>query len=433
MKSPKEYFTLTLTQTYVLYGLVAMLWVWTGCESILGSKEDPVTQEIIDEGRIDPTQESETGYSPVLPFWDGFDAPTDVHIGFDTFVYVTDAQGLHLLDRADLGDRQTINMRGAEAVAQDRELRLFVAARDSILIPERDNTFWDLPVVYVIEGFHTGSPVFVDTLIFPFDDFTLSSRASQLSRLNRDRPTNYENVSITSVATLADNSIYLTRKGPLNNSRGVASTDNMILEYVRDPSTGTYQNIRQLRSLSSDRPTLASMLGLSSITTLVAPPQRDEFTDDRSFLVTQASQDDDIPFRVLWIRARLTTDGMVYEPNPDMLARDTSSADQFLYDPYKFEQPEDIEYSGDTRQFIFVVDSKTHMLYQFQSNGQEGVNPPIAAEDRRKKVIVSFGGLGNGPKQFNQPSGVTYFDRIVYVADKGNNRIVRYKLSSDFE
>lgn len=59
--------------------------------------------------------------------------------------------------------------------------------------------------------------------------------------------------------------------------------------------------------------------------------------------------------------------------------------------------------------------------------------PPAGAVDQSRQVLVSFGKLGNGPKEFNTPSGVAYFDRIVYVADKGNNRIVRYKLTSDFE
>ena len=405
----------------------------TACDSIFGSKGDDVTDEIIREGRIDPTQESEDGYAPVLPVWDGFDAPTDVAIGFDTFVYVTDARGLHLLDRADLGARQTLPMRGAEAVAQDRELRLFVAARDSVLIPERDNTYWDLPVVYVIEGFHLGSPVFVDTLTFPFDDFTLSTRASQLARLNRGRESNYENVRITSVATLADNALYVGRTGPVNTPGAIASADNLILEFTRDPASGTYRNVRQLRSLSPVTPSLASSIGVSGLATLVSPPQRDTFTDDRSFLLTQADPDADIPFRVLWINAVLTTDGMVYQPNRELLRRDTASADSFLYDPFKFQEPTDVAFAGDATRYLFVVDAGTHMLHQFQANGEEGITPPVGAADRSRRLNVSFGGPGRGPRQFSSPSGVAYYDRIVYVADQGNNRILRFKLTSDFE
>ena len=96
-------------------------------------------------------------------------------------------------------------------------------------------------------------------------------------------------------------------------------------------------------------------------------------------------------------------------------------------------RPKDVAFGGDDDAFIFVVDSETHRLYQFQSNGQEGVPPPAGAEDQTRQIMVSFGELGAGPKQFNIPSGVAYFRRVVYVADKGNNRIARYKLTSDFE
>ncbi|MBT4052166.1 MAG: hypothetical protein HOE73_03650, partial [Bacteroidetes Order II. Incertae sedis bacterium] len=35
--------------------------------------------------------------------------------------------------------------------------------------------------------------------------------------------------------------------------------------------------------------------------------------------------------------------------------------------------------------------------------------------------------------QFREPQGVAYFQRIVYVADSGNNRIGRFRLNTDFE
>ncbi|MDZ4698359.1 MAG: hypothetical protein SH809_01530 [Rhodothermales bacterium] len=38
-----------------------------------------------------------------------------------------------------------------------------------------------------------------------------------------------------------------------------------------------------------------------------------------------------------------------------------------------------------------------------------------------------------GALQFRNPNGVAYFDRVVYVADTGNNRISRFKLNTDFE
>ena len=422
-----------LRHSLPIIGLCVSLVVFASCDTIFGTKSDSTNDEIIDEGNIDPNLENVDGYAPVLPFWEDFDEPTDVHVGFDQLVYVTDSQGLHLLDRADLGPRQTISMRGAIGVSQDRLLTLYVAARDSILVPERNNERFDLPVVYVIEDFHTGTPTIVDTLIFPFDDASLSTRAAQISRINRNRIDNYEQVSITSITTLADNTFYISRTGPLNSLTSIASADNIILEFERVGNTNEFANVRQLRSLSPVTPSLASSVGVTGLSSLVAPPQRNTFTDDRSFLLTQGDQNTEIPFRVLWVNAVETTDGLVFEPNRDLLRRDTTVADSFLYDPFKFRNPADIAFAGDQTRFIFVVDSELNRLYQFQANGEEGVIPPAGAVDRSRNLIVSFGTLGSGPKEFNQPSGVSYFDRIVYVADKGNNRIARFRLTSDFE
>tara|TARA_R100001460_G_scaffold104523_7_gene150311 strand:+ start:4102 stop:5307 length:1206 start_codon:yes stop_codon:yes gene_type:complete len=363
--------------------LIVLLAVFgTGCESIFGSKNDSTNEEIFDEGKIDPRLENVDGYAPVLPFWGGFDAPNDVHIGFDTFVYVTDNQGVHLLDRADLSPRRTIQLQGANAVTQDRLLNIYVSARiDTTIDKNGVPTTFNLPAVFKIKNLNgAGDLEFVDTLIFPFDDASLSTSAAQNARLNKSSSNNYENVEITGITVLADNSIYLSRRGPLNSTNQVAAPDNTVLEFsrieVNGVSTEKMTNVRQITTLNPTNPSLRSAVRLSSVASFVTPPQRDRLTDDRSFLIAQASQSQQIDFRVLWINAVETTDGLVFQQNSSLLAQDTSQANGFLYEPGKFQLPTDIAFSGDDDAFIFVVDSETDSLYQFQSNGQEGVNPP---------------------------------------------------------
>lgn len=410
-----------------------------GCDNIFGSKNDETNEEIFDEGKIDPRLENVDGYAPVLPFWGEFDAPNDVHIGFDTFVYVTDNEGVHLLDRADLSPRRTIQLQGANAVTQDRLLNIYVSARiDTTIDKNGTPTTFNLPAVFKIKNMNgAGDIQFVDTLIFPFDDASLSTSAAQNARLNKGSSNNYENVEITGVTILADNSVYISRRGPQNNTNQIAAPDNTVLEFARIEVNGVptnkMTNVRQITTLNPTNPSLRSAVRLSSIASFVTPPQRDRLTDDRSFLIAQASQAQNIDFRVLWINAVETTDGLIFEQNSSLLAQDTSQANGFLYEPGKFQMPTDIAFSGDDDAFIFVVDSETDSLYQFQSNGQEGVNPPVGADADSKKIIVSFGGEGAGPKQFMNPSGVAYYRTIVYVADTGNNRIARFKLTTDFE
>lgn len=419
--------------------LFTVTFSFSGCDDIFSSKSNKDTDEIFDEGRIDPTLENIDGYAPVLPFWGGFDAPTDVHVGFDEFVYVTDASGIHLLDRADLSPRVTIPLRGAVAITQDRLLNVYVAARIDTVIESIDpGITWDLPAVFKIKNMNGAGPIqFVDTLIFPFDDASLSTSAAKNARLDRGSPNNYENVEVTGLTILKDNSLYVTRRGPFTETTQVAAPDNTVLEFQRITEGGIksdkMRNVRQIRSLSPTVPSLRSGIGISSITSFVSPPQRDNPTDDRSFIITQADQTKDIPFRVLWINAVITVDGIVFQQNSSLLAQDTTQADGFLYEPNKFKLPSDIAFGGDDDSYIFIIDSESDSLFQFQLNGQEGVPPPAGVEDQTRQIVVSFGGTGSGPKEFNQPSGVAYFNRVVYVADKGNNRIARFKLTSDFE
>jgi len=110
-------------------------------------------------------------------------------------------------------------------------------------------------------------------------------------------------------------------------------------------------------------------------------------------------------YKVQWI----TTNIYGYLPKLDP---STTRAD--LFDAYKFTAPEDV--TVDPEGNIYVIDAGSDSLFHFTAGGKE---------------LFSFGGSGSGERQFNSPHGVAYFDRTLYVADTGNNRIVRFKLSTD--
>lgn len=439
-----------------------------GCSDFLGSKSDRITDEIFEEGRQDPTQiTDEIGYA-ALPFWSGFTKPTDVFVGFDELVYVTDEVGLHVLDRAGRVSN-TIEFNGAVAVTQDRLLNVYVSARIDTLFSAVDNLpecealieeledqldpeedikdflpdecFWNLPAVYKIRNANGAGPLeFVQTLVHPFMDASRATDAARRFRLNRSdgiRSDNEELVEITGLATLADNQLYVTRRGPRNQENQAIATDNTVLVFTENRDSagnriGTMRNTSQVRALAPNVPSLRSGIALSDITTFVGPPQRENMTSDLSFIITQGNENLNIPLRVLWIDAVLTPDGLEYRPRPNLLVQDTTRAESFLYEQFRFKNPTGVAYSADARAHIFVVDAATDSLYLFQSNGIEGINPPpgSAAE---KAINVSFGGTGNGPREFNNPSGVAYFRQVVYVADTDNNRISRFKLNTDFE
>ena len=415
--------------------LIASTFLSVGCEEILGSKGDSTTDEIFEEGKKDPRIiVDEVAYSALLPVWDFFDAPTDVYIGYDELVYVTDAQGLHVLDRSGkLYDTFEIEG-GATSVTQDRLLNIYVTARFDTVITAVDPTIvWNLPAVYKIKNANVAEETkIIDVLVHPFMDNSRSNTNAQQFRLDRTRSDNEELVELTSVSVLHNNDIYISRSGPRNRIGEAIAPDNTILVFTEDESSGKMENTSQIRALNPTNPSFLSAIEVNDITTFIGPPQRENMSQDLSFLIAQGSQEENIPFRVLWISAVETIDGLEYRSNSSLLSRDTTRSESFLYDQYKFKNPTGLAYSADARGYIFVVDSETDSLYTFQSNGFEGINPPPGSS-ATKAVNVSFGGFGNGPRQFDNPNGVAYFREIVYVADTGNNRISRFKLSTDVE
>lgn len=427
-------------KTLLIFVFIGTLGLATvSCDQLLGSKGDEITDEIFDEGKKDPnTVVDEVAYAALLPFWDEFDNPTDVYIGYDELVYVTDAEGLHVLDRA--GRKyDSISIRGAVSVTQDRLLNIYVAARyDTVITAVDSDITWDLPAVYKIKNANgAGQIQFVDTLRHPFMDNSRSTTNAQHRRLDRNRADNDELVELTGVTVLANNNIYVSRRGPNNSSGQATAPDNTVLVYdeLRDSNgdrTGKMRNISQIRTLNPNTPSLLSGISISDITSFIGPPQRENLAENLSFLISQGAKERDISYRVLWVNAVQTPDGLEYRSNGTLLTRDTTRAESFLYDQDKFKNPTGIAYSADSRGHIFVVDAETDSLYMFQSNGIEGVNPP-AGSAIDKAINISFGGTGNGPREFNNPNGVAYFRQIVYVADTGNNRIARYKLTTDFE
>jgi hypothetical protein len=400
----------------LIYSLLCLSFVFTGCEFLFGTREDATVSDVFRQGAIDPNVSQQVvGYVPVLPIWGGFANPTDVYVGYDELVYVADAAGVHILDLK--GTRQAlIPIPGATKVVQDRRLFTYVLGRASRSINGEN---WNLAAVYVLTGAGTGNPQIIDTLIHPFNDLT---RANTNFRGVAD-----QNVEFTGLVPLIDNSFYLSRRGPTNSQISTAAPDNAILVYRSDLSNNGYA-----LGLNANSSSLRSVLDISGMAGFLAPPQLVfGMSTSRDFILLQTRPAAE--YKTLWIRQQNSEEaGTVYLENQNMLNFDTTKASRFLYDSFRFGKPADICVAPDETNYIFVIDSEKDSLFQFTSLGFEGVNPPRNS-GLTKQVIASFGGRGSGPFQFNQPQGVAYMRRIVYVADTGNGRIMRFKLSTDLE
>ena len=390
----------------------------SSCDFLFGTTKDDVAAEIFEEGAIDPELiPSEVGYVPVLPFWTGFDHPVDIYCGYDEMIYVIDDNGLNVLDQAgNLHD--IIYIQGASDVCQDRRLHTYVTGRVDVDVDD-DGTPENLAAVYHLTGTATGNVQFIDTLIHPFCD--------ESRNITSFRGTDDIAVEFTGVTTLSDNTLHVSRTGPRNDLTGIARVDNTILFFDEDGNNTGYSN-----GLSPVSSNLRSSWNISSIAGFAAPPQSlAGISTSADFLITLEAED--AAYKVLWIQQNVDPEaGVTYGENAALAAFDLTKADRFLYEPGRFEAPADVYVAPDFTGYIFVVDSELDSLYQFTRRGYEGVNPPPGSTTT-KQIIASFGGAGDGPFNFNEPSGVAYLRRVVYVADKGNGRICRYTLSTDLE
>ncbi len=413
---------------YSFFLIIAVVLFNSAC-SLVGDKRNKTADEVFDQGKVDPNLNvSNVGYVPLYPFFNGIRNPLDVFVGYDELIYVIAEN-----DEADINDNElliydqkgTLSYRlripGATDVVQDRRLHTYIAGR-----AQRPNGTELVAAVYRISNLGSGTPIFEDTLIHYLCD---ESRTTTSFRGPDDVA-----VQFTGIACLYDNTLYVARTGPTNRTDGFVRPDNGVL--VFNPKG---ENIGFSNGLNPTESSLKSAAGISGLATLVGPPQRlTGINTSKNFFVTLNNRDFNLEYRVLNINVFDDPDaGTQYSENPTFLNFDPTRADRFLYEPNRFLEPYDICVAPDVSGYIFVTDTGKDSVYIFANNGFEGVNPPANINVRRQ-IIASFGGSGpdgkaSGPFNFVNPTGICYFQRTIFVCDKGNNRICRYRLNTDLQ
>jgi len=354
-------------------GVVAVFLGLWGCQEV----EFPI--QTLPTGDVNKNI-GDTVYVQQNPDWTGFNHPQDIIIGNEPFVYVADTYNNRIV-MLDIGGRvlgysQTI--KNPVAIAEDKRLQLIVCAEfDTLLTGNTQPTTFG--AIYRLNLYAVGNVISAATPRRVFYDPSDSVRR------------------YTGVATLYDNTYYITRVGPKNELTRIDKDIAVILFSKSD------QLISPVANLVPEGTGLRSIHNLTSIATM--PTGRSV-----EFVISQTGTN--ALFKVQWIR--LVTAGQTtyfdskFYPSVD--------GDIGLLQLGKFEQPEDV--TLDPSGNLFVVDAARDSLYRFSSRGVER---------------YSFGGTGSGERQFRQPWGVAYYDKTVYVADAGNNRIVRFKLSTDLD
>jgi hypothetical protein len=357
-------------------------------------------------------QAREVAYVPILPFWQGVEEPSDVCAGFDELFYVVDAAKEEVIcfDEAGnvLGRKQ---VQGASTVVQDRKFDLMVCGT---INRDINGVMYELPCIYRL-NLQSGNS-------YGLNDATVTSEVVHPFYYTANFSLSDADVRFGKIAVLADNSYYISRIGPDKNPNKLGGPDDAVLLFNAQDQFVTPIAVSTSGGCYRDffkRP--------SGMASFVQPPQVTA-TNSRNFIYTSLSDDNALKVQIIDF---IETDfGSSYEPRV-LITGDTTQANDFLATPYRFDQPVSVSLSGDGTNFIFVADRMKDSVYLFTVSGLEGVKPPPGSTEK-KYINVSFGGRGQGLMQFHEPSAVAYRRNILYVADRMNGRICRYKLTTDF-
>ncbi len=318
----------------------------------------------------------DTIYIQQNPVWTGFNKPQDLIIGKEPFLYVcdTDNDRVVMMNLAGeiLGTRY---VQKPVAIAQDHLLNLIVCGE----LVHEGQVYSAVFKIHLFDSHHDLASAKIDTL--------LPKTSFDFARPDR---------KFTGVTTFYDNSFYVARTGPVNSSP--VDPDNSILIFkLKELSDGSKKDtlIGRVPLIEPEGSGVVSANGISSLTSFNR--------NNIDIIVTLTGENNS--FKTQWLEYIVTP----------LFSGYISRLEPFTVDMMKvnkFGQPEDA--CLDDKNNIFVADAEKDSIFKFNSFGDE---------------MESFG----GPDVFNSPHAVAYHDRILYVADTENNRILRFILSTEID
>lgn len=352
---------------YYFYLFLITVFLLNGCGERLDLAQFPITNN----GNINV---ADTLYILQTPVWTGFNKPEDVLLGNEPLVYVADTKNNRVVQMDIAGGTiGEIAINNPRKLAQDYNFDLLVIA-DSIV-----STMDTVSIVYRINTVEAGGNLSNATKSTYIKSTYATPNSSTLRKF-------------TGIAVLTDNSVLITRVGP-EDQFGI-DPGNAILKVK---GRNTIQSVTVLPGFQTSGSSFYSVENVSGICAV-----RNSSTD---FIISRSTPDTTTLNKVLWF----TYDNVngTYDPKYTESSLGIVSA--------KFGKPDDIV--QDPNQSVFVIDSYRNYLWKFNITG--------------KLMKESFGGLGSESGKFNNPKGIAFYNKVIYIADTDNNRIVRYRLSTD--
>jgi hypothetical protein len=322
----------------------------------------------------------DTVFVQINPVWYGdgvrFNNPQDIIIGREPFIYVADTDNDRIvmmnLDGQILGTR---TIKKPVALAEDYKLNLIVCA-------QFDTLGQIYSAVYKLDLFaanHQIENAPMKRLLPRLSDFTQPQR------------------KYTGAAVFYDNKFYIGRTGP--NNSNLIDPDNSILIFVQkehNDGTTTDSLIGRVALLA---PTGTGILSANKISSLTS------YNSRNYDLVVSLIGDNS--FRVQPLEYVSSPEFTGYQIAIQANAAQLMEAGTFL-------QPEGV--AIDNANNLYIADAAKDSVFKYNSFGQR---------------LIGFNGASGF--EFNHPYAVAFFDRTLYVVDTGNNRILRFILSTDIQ
>ena len=359
---------------YLLFTYLAFTIIVSGCGEQLDLSQFPINQP--------PAVIGDTVYIPQYPILTGFSDPVDICTGNEPLLYI-----------ADKGNNRIVQMDISGAI---------VSYSNFILSPKKITQDRNYDLLVLASVIDTIPPNILDTVDAVFR-FKLQSNGGVLAgvnpsiafKSNQPTPIPGSHGNFTGIGVFSDNYYLVGRSGPNNTS--LIDPDNAIFKI--DKYDNTQPVPFRLSGFEVIGQGLLSLQKVSSIATFL--------NNNTDFIYTQDYTD--AVFKIQWVTFNDIDD--IYEP------RFTPEDNVDLLRNGLVVQPEDI--TIDNSGNIYVIDAFKDSLYKFSNLG--------------KLKSESFGGAGSSPTQFNNPMGVAYFYKTLFICDTGNNRVIRYILSTDVQ
>lgn len=326
----------------------------------------------IDTGSGNVNVGGDTLFVQLNPVWEGFNQPQDIMVGREPFIYVADTENDRIvmmnLDGQILSSRSILK---PVAICQDYRLNLIVCAQFDTL----NQSFGAVYKFDLVAVNHNLEIAPIKKILPQLADFAQPQRF------------------YTGCAAFFDNRYYISRSGP--NNTNLIDPDNSILIYVQKRlNDGTTKDSLIGRVPLLD-PTGSGIMSANKISSITSYNNQSydmllSLTGENSFKVQPLEYISSPEFTGYRIQ---------YTP----LSND-------LMTPGNFKSPNDA--ALDNTGNIYIADAESDSVYKYNSFGD---------------LLISFGGSA----QFDNPFGIAFFDKTLYVADTGNNRIVRFILSTD--